>query len=240
MRAAPDRRPPPTAQHAPPPRTSTSHPPYRQEAVHIEHLYKRPALLEPRTQPATGIDQRTPTTRCHNAWASSGRRTQTSARESPPVAGHPQKRVQRSRPGTGKGAIACSGPPPQPPTPRPPPTTIGWLKGRCPVFSNRSLHRAMQQRCLHTSASARSPSSPPMPRPRLQRAATARQEKIQLYTAFADCNFGWTSDLRAPPDIIRRATDDPLEGLSPHHLSDRYLFCVLSRSHTLMYLSFTR
>jgi hypothetical protein len=53
-------------------------------------------------------------------------------------------------------------------------------KGRCPVVSNRPLHRAMQQRCHHASASARSPSSPPMPRPRLQRAATARQEKFQL------------------------------------------------------------
>jgi len=38
----------------------------------------------------------------------------------------------------------------------------------------------MQQRCHHASASARSPSWPPMPRPRLQRAATARREKVQL------------------------------------------------------------
>jgi hypothetical protein len=38
----------------------------------------------------------------------------------------------------------------------------------------------MQQRCHHASASARSPSSPPMPRPSLQRASTARQEKFQL------------------------------------------------------------
>ena len=38
----------------------------------------------------------------------------------------------------------------------------------------------MQQRCRHASASARSPSWPPMPRPRLQRAATARREKVQL------------------------------------------------------------
>jgi hypothetical protein len=38
----------------------------------------------------------------------------------------------------------------------------------------------MQQRCHHVSASARSPSWPPMPRPRLQRAATARREKVQL------------------------------------------------------------
>jgi hypothetical protein len=38
----------------------------------------------------------------------------------------------------------------------------------------------MQQRCHHASASARSPSWPSMPRPRLQRAATARREKVQL------------------------------------------------------------
>ena len=38
----------------------------------------------------------------------------------------------------------------------------------------------MQQRCHHTSASARSLSWPPMPGPRLQRAATVWQERIQL------------------------------------------------------------
>jgi len=38
----------------------------------------------------------------------------------------------------------------------------------------------MQQRCHHASTSARSPSWPPIPRPRLQRAATARREKVQL------------------------------------------------------------
>jgi len=32
----------------------------------------------------------------------------------------------------------------------------------------------------HASASARSPSWPPMPRPRLQRAATAQREKVQI------------------------------------------------------------
>jgi hypothetical protein len=37
----------------------------------------------------------------------------------------------------------------------------------------------MQQRCHHTSVLARSPFWPTMPRPRLQRAATARPEKIQ-------------------------------------------------------------
>jgi hypothetical protein len=65
-------------------------------------------------------------------------------------------------------------------TPRPPPTTTGRRKGGCPVVRNRPLHRTMQQRCHHASASARSPSWPPMPRPHLQRAATARREKVQF------------------------------------------------------------
>ena len=102
------------------------------------------------------------------------------------------------RPGTGKGASASAGPPrratrqaagrappppppalpPQPHTTRPPPTTTGRRKGGYPVVSNRPLHRAMQQGCHHPSASARSQSWPPMPRPRLQLAA--RREKVQL------------------------------------------------------------
>ena len=50
-----------------------------------------------------------------------------------------------------------------------------------PVVSNWPLHRVMQQRCHHvTSASAQSQSWQPMPRPRLQQAATARREKVQL------------------------------------------------------------
>ena len=36
MRAAPDCRPPPTARHVSPPRSSTSHPPQQQDAVHRE------------------------------------------------------------------------------------------------------------------------------------------------------------------------------------------------------------
>ena len=79
------------------------------------------------------------------------------------------------------------GPPPQqtdpqtqPHTPHSQPTTTGWRKGGCPVVSNLPLHSVMQQRCHHASASARSPSWPTMPRPRLQRAATARREKVQL------------------------------------------------------------
>jgi hypothetical protein len=73
-------------------------PPQRQDAVHSAHLYKRPTLPETRTQPATGVDRRTPTTRCHGAGAPPGRRPQTAAREPPAVAGHPQKREQRAAP----------------------------------------------------------------------------------------------------------------------------------------------
>jgi hypothetical protein len=114
-----------------------------------------------------------------------------------------QDEVHRElRPGTGKGARAGAGPlrrtarpaaglarapPPPPPSPPTQPlatrslsTTTGRRKGGHPVVSNRPLHHAMQQRCHHASASARSPSWPPMPRPRLQRAATARREKVQL------------------------------------------------------------
>jgi hypothetical protein len=75
----------------------------------------------------------------------------------------------------------CS--PPRRPSPTrhaPPPTTTGCRKGGSPVISNRPLHRAMQQRCHHASESARSPPFPPMPRPRLQRAATVLREKVQL------------------------------------------------------------
>ena len=58
--------------------------------------------------------------------------------------------------------------------------TTGWLEGRCPVVSNRPLHRAMQQRCHHASASAWSQSSAPIPRPRLQRAATPGQRRLLI------------------------------------------------------------
>jgi hypothetical protein len=75
-------------QHHPPPKIH--------DTVHSVHLYKRPILSETRTQSATGVDRRTPTTRCHSAWASPGRHTQTSAREPPSVAGHLQKCEQRA------------------------------------------------------------------------------------------------------------------------------------------------
>ena len=52
--------------------------------------------------------------------------------------------------------------------------------GRPDVLSNNlPLHRVMQQRCHHASAPARIPSWPPMPRPRPQRAAAVRPERIQ-------------------------------------------------------------
>ena len=52
--------------HHPAPSTGT---PQQQDTLHSAHLHKRPTLPETRTQPATGIDRRTPTTRCHSAWA---------------------------------------------------------------------------------------------------------------------------------------------------------------------------
>jgi len=130
--------------YAPPPRTSTSHPPQQQDAVHSE------------LRPGTG------------KGASAG-------------AGPPRSATRQSA-----GPVRVLPPPPpaprpQPYTPRSPPTTTGWRKGGCPVVSNRPLHRVMHQRCHHASVSARKPSWPPMPRLRLQRAATARRElKVQL------------------------------------------------------------
>ena len=53
---------------------------------------------------------------------------------------------------------AATSTPPQPHTTLPPPTTTDRRKLGHPVVSNRTLHRAMQQRCHHASASARSPS----------------------------------------------------------------------------------
>ncbi len=61
-----------------------------------------------------------------------------------------------------------------------PPANNNRMTGRCPVVRNRPLHSVMQQRCHHASVLARSLSSPPMPRPSLQQAATVLQEKFQL------------------------------------------------------------
>jgi hypothetical protein len=78
-------RPPSADRHRP--RGTRRHPapatgtPQQQDPLHIAHLHKRPTLPETRTQPATGINRRTPTTRCHSAWASPGRHTQTDASE---------------------------------------------------------------------------------------------------------------------------------------------------------------
>ena len=66
-------RPPSADRHRP--RGTRRHPapapdtPQQQDALHSAHLHKRPSLPQTRTQPATGIDRRTPTTRCHSAWA---------------------------------------------------------------------------------------------------------------------------------------------------------------------------
>jgi hypothetical protein len=116
----------------------------------------------------------------------------TSTSQPPPPA--TRRSPQRDAPRHGEGGRATRpeagrargppqptpAPPPQPHTPRSPPTTTGCRKGGCPVISNRPLHCVMQQRCHHASASARSPSWLSMPRPRLQRAATARREKVQF------------------------------------------------------------
>ena len=138
---------------------------------------------------------------------SSKKPTQPTTRHSRRGSHPPQQQdaVHRElRPGTGKGASAGTGPPrratqpaagraqaspppppappPQPHTTRPPPTTTGRRQGGYPVVSNRPLHRAMQQRCHHASASARSPSWPPMPRPHL----LASRERSALH---AEQNF---------------------------------------------------
>ena len=71
-------------------------------------------------------------------------------------------------------------PPPQPHTTRPTPTTTRPEERRTSCRQQPALHHAMQQRCHNASASAPSPSWPPMPRSRRQRTATARREKVQL------------------------------------------------------------
>jgi len=73
-----DRHRPRGTRHHSAPATDT---PQQHDAPHSAHLHKRPTLPETRTQPATGTDRRTPTTRRHSAWASPGRRTQTATRE---------------------------------------------------------------------------------------------------------------------------------------------------------------
>jgi hypothetical protein len=105
------------------------------------------------------------------------------------------------RPEHASARPAAATPTPRPPHPR------KQDGGEIDVLSsaNGPSTVALQQRCHHTSASAGSPSWQPMPRPRLQRAATARPEKIQLpiaeqnfpvasSTAFGPSEF----DLRSP------------------------------------------
>ena len=66
-----------------------------------------------------------------------------------------------------------------------PPANHNRMAGK--ADAQLSVHSVMQQRCHHASASARSPSSPPMSRPLLHQTATARQEKFQL--PIAEQNF---------------------------------------------------
>jgi hypothetical protein len=99
-----------------------------------------------------------------------------------------QDEVHSERPCTGKGASAgaglprsatrqvagrARGPPPPPPapptqshTPRSPANNNRTQKGRMSCHQQPAFHHAMQQRCHHASASARSPPWPLMPRPR--------------------------------------------------------------------------
>ena len=62
----------------------------------------------------------------------------------------------------------------------PAPTTTGCREDRCPVVSKLPLHSLVHQRCHFSSESPLIPSWLPMSRPRLQQAATALPEKIQL------------------------------------------------------------
>jgi hypothetical protein len=169
-----------------------------------QHTLLRPTIPETRTQPATGTTRRTPTTRCHRAWASSGRRPQTAACDPPTVAGNPQKREQlpaslhgegghrRRRTATPRyaggggprpGTVPADVRPADTTTNDTPPANNNKMAGRqmsCrhPRQPAPQGHRVMQQRCRHASASARSPSWQPMPRPRLQRAATTGQRRL--------------------------------------------------------------
>jgi hypothetical protein len=168
------------------------------------HNQSRPEGYPPNQQPVTV---------CEEEWDGRGttsRRTSTRAapeRRQPLTARHAQTtRTSSSHPREGvhhrrrtaafrhaAGGGPGTGPRRRPPCPRNPPRHAPCQpqqeggKGRCPVVSNWPLHSAMQQRCHHASASARSPSSQTMPRPRLQRAATARQEKFQ--PPIAEQNF---------------------------------------------------
>jgi len=185
-------------------------PPTTRSPPHRSRLTGNPPNLQPVTVSEEERGGRDPTSRRTPMRAAPDCRPPPTARHAlqprSSSTSHPpqqQDAVHRElRPGTGKGARAGAGPlrratrpaagparapPPPPPAPPPQPlatrslpTTTGRRKGGHPVVSNRPLHRAMQQRCHHASASARSPSWPTMPRPRLQRAATARREKVQL------------------------------------------------------------
>ena len=154
------------------------------------------------------------------AWHASQPRSSTS---------HPpqqQDTVHRElSPCTGKGARASAGPlrrvtrqaagraraqppPPtalqsQPHTTRPPSTTTGRRKRGHPVVSNRPLHRTMQQRCHHASASARSQSwhmtiSPEICSP--QHPICVASRRIRHTTCFGLEPKIRTSSLRRNPD----------------------------------------
>ena len=84
--------------------------------------------------------------------------------------------------------------------------------GKTDVLSsaNSPPTAALQQRCHQTSASAQSPSWPPMPGPRLQRAAKVWQERIQprirnrIFPATESSSF-----LQAHKSVLTKANIDP-------------------------------
>jgi len=154
-------------------------------------------------------------------------------------------------PGTGKGASTVAGPPryatrpasgrvrgpppPQPALPPQPHTTRSPANnnrmeegGGCPVVSNLPLHSVMQQRC-HASASARSPSWPPMPRPRLHRATTARREKVKLPIREQNFNTSPVWLHQAHISLIEHISPDVQACLAyPRSLLNTYFFLGLS------------
>jgi hypothetical protein len=120
---------------------------------------------------------------------------------SPPPSSFPRRPLTGYTQGSDPNSICMeyAPPPARPPRRRhphdtPPPKTTGCLEDdddqmSCQQIkdiiiiissSKRPLHITMQQRCQHSSASARSPSWPPMSRPLLQQAANTWPEKTHL------------------------------------------------------------
>jgi hypothetical protein len=184
---------PPTTRSPPHQSRLTGNPPNQQPATVCEEERGGRGPTSRQTSMRVAPDCRPPPTARHasttrTSTSHSLQQQDTVHRELSPGTGKTASSVARpprraTRPAAGRARAPLPpppAPPPKPHTTRPQPTTTGLRKRGYPVVSNRPIHSEMQQRCHHTSASARSPSWPPMPRPRLQRAATARREKVQL------------------------------------------------------------